>query len=173
MRQIDEKLNRLQGSNESYTFHGRDVYAYTGARLAAGVIRYDEVGPALPTEIVKIAYQHARFENGLFTGAIAVLDVQYGNVWTNIPLALLKANGITYGDQLKVTVYNKDKQVYTGTLPFVTTFSAVKAGQPVAYVNSLLQLAFGINQGSFAGKHNVGSGGNWQVSIQKITAKTK
>ncbi|MCV5605195.1 SAM-dependent chlorinase/fluorinase, partial [Escherichia coli] len=31
VRQIDEKTNRLKGSEKSYTFHGRDVYAYTGA----------------------------------------------------------------------------------------------------------------------------------------------
>lgn len=173
LRQIDEKLNRLKGSNESYTFHGRDVYAYTGARLAAGVIRYDEVGPSLPAEIEKISYQPARFENGVFSGTIPVLDVQYGNVWTNIPLALLKENGIQYGDQLKVSVFEKKKLVYSGSMPFAPTFSAVKAGQPVAYANSLLQFAFGINQGSFAGKYGVNSGSNWQVTIQKITAKTK
>ncbi|ULQ52366.1 SAM hydrolase/SAM-dependent halogenase family protein [Flavihumibacter fluvii] len=173
LRQIDEKLNRLKGSNESYTFHGRDVYAYTGARLAAGVIRYDEVGPALPPEIVKITYLPARIEKGIFSGTIPVLDVQYGNVWTNIPLALLKENGIQYGDLLKVSIFHNKKPVYTGTMPFATTFSAVKAGQPVAYANSLLQFAFGINQGSFAAKHGVSSGGNWQVTIQKITAKTK
>lgn len=31
VREIDEKANRLKGSEKSYTFHGRDVYAYTGA----------------------------------------------------------------------------------------------------------------------------------------------
>ena len=30
-RIIDESINRLQGSSESYTFHGRDVYAFAGA----------------------------------------------------------------------------------------------------------------------------------------------
>ena len=33
-REIDERVNRLPGSGDSYTFHGRDIYAYTGARLA-------------------------------------------------------------------------------------------------------------------------------------------
>src|SRR6267142_5480736 len=37
VREIDEAVNRRQDSKNSYTFHGRDVYAYTGARLAAGV----------------------------------------------------------------------------------------------------------------------------------------
>ncbi|MEG1069134.1 MAG: SAM hydroxide adenosyltransferase [Ruthenibacterium sp.] len=33
-RIIDESVNRLPNSGESYTFHGRDIYAYTGARFA-------------------------------------------------------------------------------------------------------------------------------------------
>jgi hypothetical protein len=36
LREIDEKVNRLAGSGESYTFHGRDVYAYVGARPPPG-----------------------------------------------------------------------------------------------------------------------------------------
>ena len=46
-RVIDETINRLPCSGESYTFHGRDVYAYTGARLASGIIDFEGVGPAL------------------------------------------------------------------------------------------------------------------------------
>ena len=56
VRQIDEKTNRLKGSEKSYTFHGRDVYAYTGARLASGAISYEQVGPKLPAEVVKIPF---------------------------------------------------------------------------------------------------------------------
>ena len=32
-RVIDETVNRLAGSSASYTFYGRDVYVYTGARV--------------------------------------------------------------------------------------------------------------------------------------------
>lgn len=35
VREIEERVNRLKNSELSYTFHGRDVYAYTGARLAS------------------------------------------------------------------------------------------------------------------------------------------
>src|SRR3954463_3621034 len=41
IRQIDEAVNRRRGSGKSYTFHGRDVYAYTAARLAAGAITFE------------------------------------------------------------------------------------------------------------------------------------
>src|SRR6202158_2245970 len=58
LRQIDERVNRRPGSDESHTFHGRDVFAYTGARLASGVIRFDEVGPALaPQTLIAISYR--------------------------------------------------------------------------------------------------------------------
>ena len=35
VREIDESKNRLPNSGESHTFHGRDIFAYTGARLAS------------------------------------------------------------------------------------------------------------------------------------------
>ena len=61
LRQIDERVNRRPGSDESHTFHGRDVFAYTGARLAAGVIRFDEVGPSLaPQTLIDIRVSQAR-----------------------------------------------------------------------------------------------------------------
>ena len=42
-RVIDESVNRLPNSGERYTFHGRDIYAYTGARLASGAITFEQV----------------------------------------------------------------------------------------------------------------------------------
>ena len=46
VREIDESINRLPNSGESHTFHGRDIFAYTGARLASGVIKFEEIGPS-------------------------------------------------------------------------------------------------------------------------------
>jgi len=168
LRQIDENVNRLKGSGDSYTFHGRDVYSYTGARLAAGVIRFDEVGPAISPAVERITYQPAEFKAGNFHGNIPVLDVQYGNVWTNIPFSLLQSNGIAYGDSLLVRIFHHKKPVYSGKMIFGTTFSAVKEGLPVAYINSLLNFSFGINMGSFAGKHRIASGSEWSVIIAKV-----
>ena len=98
VRQIDEILNRRKNSQESYTFHGRDVYAYTGARLAAGVISYEQVGPKLPDEVVQIPYQLAAKDGNKIKGTISILDVQYGNIWTNIPGNLFNQLGLNFGD---------------------------------------------------------------------------
>ena len=40
VREIDIKNHRLPGSERSATFHGRDLFAYTGARLASGAITF-------------------------------------------------------------------------------------------------------------------------------------
>ncbi len=56
VREIDE-ANRLKGSEKSYTFHGRDVYAYTGARLASGRLRSNRWGQELPAKVVELSYQ--------------------------------------------------------------------------------------------------------------------
>ena len=85
LREIDESINRRKGSQKSNTFHGRDVYSYTAARLASGIITFEQVGPVLPPEVISIPFQQAAIAGKTIKGNIPVLDVQYGNIWTNIP----------------------------------------------------------------------------------------
>jgi len=168
IREINEAVNRRQDSKKSYTFHGRDVYAYTAARLAAGVISFEQVGPLLAKqEVVSIPYQKAELKGSILTGTIPVLDVQYGNVWTNIPAELFQQLKIPFGGVMKVRILHQGKEVYTGEMPYTSTFGAVAVGQPLAYLNSLLQLSFALNQGDFAAVNKVGSGGQWQVEVRK------
>lgn len=169
IREIDEHINRLPGSAESYTFHGRDVYAYTGARLAGGIISFEQVGPQLdPDTLVKIAYQKADRAGNVLRGNIPVLDVNYGNVWTNIPKSLLDQLSISLGDQIKVRIYHKDKQISSLIVPFENSFGGVKAGKPLAYVNSLLNFSLALNQGDFAKHYRIQSGADWHLEIEKI-----
>jgi S-adenosylmethionine hydrolase len=167
IRQIDEVLNRRKNSQESYTFHGRDVYAYTAARLATGVISFEQVGTKLPDQIVQIPYQQALKEGNKLKGTIAILDVQYGNIWTNIGGPLFSQLGIKYGDPLHVEIFHNQDKVYTGDMPYCQTFGAVDKGQPLAYLNSLLQLSFALNQGDFAKTYSVASGSDWRVEVWK------
>jgi S-adenosylmethionine hydrolase len=169
IREIDESVNRRQDSKKSYTFHGRDVYAFTAARLAAGVITYEQVGPLLKDQsVVSINYQKAVMDGATIKGTIPVLDVQYGNVWTNIPGELFDRLGISFGGMLTVKIMHNGQVVYTGSMPYEATFGAVAVGQPLAYVNSLLQLSFALNQGNFAAVNKVGSGGDWTVEVGAV-----
>ena len=168
VRQIDEKTNRLKGSEKSYTFHGRDVYAYTGARLASGAISFEQVGPKLPAEVVTIPYQPAVVEqDGTLKGTIPILDVQYGNVWTNIDDSLLTKAGIHKGDNACIRISEGDALKYEGKAPYISSFGDVPEGQPLVYLNSLLQVSVALNMDSFAAKHQVQSGANWHISLKK------
>lgn len=167
LRQIDEAVNRRRDSQKSYTFHGRDVYAYTGARLAAGVIGFEQVGPSLPKQVVSIPYQKAAMDGKKIKGTIAILDVQYGNVWTNISGDLFQQLHPAFGDKLHAVFYHNGIKVYEEDMPYSATFGAVAVGQPLVYLNSLLQLSFALNQGSFAAAHQIGSGNDWSVEVSK------
>ena len=165
VREIDEAVNRRKGSQESYTFHGRDVYAYTGARLAAGVISFEQVGPLLPRQVVSIPYQKAVLEGKKIKGTISILDVQYGNIWTNIPGDLFQQLHPAFGKMLHVALFHDGTRLFEGDMPYCATFGAVPPGKPLAYLNSLLQLSFALNQGSFAEVHKIGSGNGWTAEV--------
>lgn len=166
LREIDEAANRRKGSQKSYTFHGRDVYAFTAARLASGLISFANVGKVLPDSVVSIPYQNAVVNGKKLRGNIAVLDVQFGNVWTNISSNLVSRLNVRYGDTLHICIFNKNNKVYDANVPYSETFGAVAKGKPLAYLNSLMQLSFALNEDSFARVHNISSGSDWSVEIE-------
>lgn len=168
VREIDEKVNRRKGSENSNTFYGRDVYAYTAARLAAGKISFEGVGKKLPQEVVSINYQEANLTNGAISGNIPVLDIQYGNVWTNIPDSLIYKAGWNYGHELTIEILYKDSSVYKSQVPLVKTFGSVPEGKPMAYFNSLMNFSLAINQGSFSNKYDIFSGPEWTIRVNSI-----
>ncbi len=169
VREIDETKNRRRGSERSYTFHGRDVYAFVGARLAAGVITFDEVGPSLPARVVSIPYERARFERGALVGTIPFLDFQFGNVWTNLDDSLFAKLGARPGDRLRVTIARAGKVMFTGEMPYARTFGDVPEGAPLLYLNSLMNVSCALNQGDFAKAHGIGCGAEWSVRVEKAS----
>ena len=170
VREIDEGSNRLAGSGRSYTFHGRDVYAYTGARLAAGVIDFEQVGKDLGQELYRIPYQPAVYEEGILRGGITILDVQYGNAWTNIGRELLEQMKLEPGGQVRVKIFQQGALVQDTEMPFANTFADVAVGQSLLYLNSLGNVALAVNQGSFAEQFRVGSGPGWIIELERHSA---
>lgn len=166
-RQIDEHRNRLPNSGESYTFHGRDVYAFTGARLASGVIDFEGVGPEIPVEsLVSLPVVEPKLEGTAARGTIDVLDIRFGSLWTNIPRELFLKTGAKYGDRLSITIENDTRTVYRNIITFAKSFADVYVGEALAYVNSLDCMAIAINQGSFARAYNIGTGNSWRIRIE-------
>ena len=167
VREIDEQINRLPRSGESYTFHGRDVYAFTGARLASGIIDFEGVGPELSVDsLTKLPIVEPYLDGTAACGTIDVLDVRFGSLWTNIPRSLFLQTGIRYGDRVSITIENDTRCVYRNIILFGRSFADVYVGEALAYVNSLDCVAVAINQGSFARAYNVGTGNSWRIRIE-------
>ena len=88
------------------------------------------MGPKLPAEVVTIPYQPAVVEqDGTLKGTIPILDVQYGNVWTNIDDSLLTKAGIHKGTT-PASGSAKGCAEIRGQGPYVSSFGDVPEGQP-------------------------------------------
>ena len=170
IREISETTNRRKNTEASYTFHGRDVYAYTGARLASGKITFEEVGPELSVDhIIELPTFNTIITDDSLTGAIDILDVRFGSLWTSITREEFLKLNIDYGQRLEVTIYNNDNLVYQNTVVYGKSFADVRIGAPIVYVNSVYPMGVAINQGSFAKAYNIGVGAQWTIELKKIS----
>jgi len=168
-RVIDEATNRLPNSGESYTFHGRDIYAYTGARLACGKIAFDQIGPLVPvSDLVSLPMILPEVKRGAVSGTIDVLDVRFGSLWTNIPRAVFMRIGVSHGERVAVRISHYDRVLYQTVMVYARSFADVNIGEPLLYVNSLDCMAAAINQGSFARAYNIGSGISWRIELSAV-----
>lgn len=167
-RIIDETINRLPNSGESYTFHGRDIYAYTGARLAAGVITFEQVGPEVEVEsVIELPVVEPTYDGEKVCGTIDVLDVRFGSLWTNISREMFLQLGVKHGSRVEISIENETRTLYRNILVYAKSFADVYVGEPLVYVNSLDCMAVAINQGSFAKAYNIGTGNKWKISVRK------
>lgn len=168
VREISEVKNRRANTEASYTFHGRDVYAYTGAKLASGIISFEEVGPELSVDrIVELPTKDTVITKDSVQGTIDILDVRFGSLWTSIEREeFLKINP-QYGERFEVTIYNNDMLVYQNQVLYGKSFADVRIGSPIIYINSVYRVGLAINQGSFSKAYNIGVGAQWSVELKK------
>lgn len=169
VHEFDEATNRLSGSEESYTFYGRDVYAYVGAKLASGLETFEDIGTKVSVDsVVELEVSNPeKHEDGSVEGTIDVLDIRFGSLWTNVPKNLFAELGIGYGERVEVTLSDDKRTVYRNTMMYMKSFAGVFVGEPLVYVNSLDCMAVAINQGSFAKAYSIGTGSNWHIIFRK------
>ena len=167
VREIDESVNRIPGSQWSHTFHGRDVYSYTGARLAAGVISFEEVGPLMEPKIIMLEELGARLEDGVLYGYVSGGTGRLGNISFSIDRHLFEDIDPAYGEMYNVVIRNNDEIAWEGSLPYTKSFGDVPLGDNLLFVNSSGATSIAVNQGNFANKYGIGSGDNWTIEIRK------
>ncbi|WIK63772.1 SAM hydrolase/SAM-dependent halogenase family protein [Gleimia hominis] len=169
LREIDEHSNRRKGSEASYTFHGRDIYAYTGARLAAGIINYEQVGRELNVEdMVRLPWDKPYRDGDTVYGNIDALDVRYGSLWTSIPRTLFNEINPEFGERFQLRVMHQGRVMHSNQMIYAPSFAAVEVGESLIYVNSLDRMAAAINRGSYARAFNIDTGSAWHVSLTHV-----
>lgn len=170
MREIDETVNRRPGTRDLHTFHGRDVYSYTGARLAAGIIDIEGVGPLLEPKIMRLDYQKPKIlDGGAVVGNLIHVEVPFGNIVTNIPTSMLEELGFTAKNDalVHVQVSRRDDIIFDQGIPFASSFGFVEKDEPLLYSDSLRTIGLAINSGSFAKKYGVDAGQEWAIQIRE------
>ncbi len=165
---IEENAYRRKGSEDSYTFHGRDLYAFVGAQLAAGHLRFNGLGQIYPpAQMVRLAYQKAELSGNTIKGTIPVLDPNYGNAWSNISRSMM-LTAYPKSRKYRVVIARAGRKHFEGTLPLVDTFAGVAKGAPLLYFNSLLNLSVALNQANFAERYGIKGGPDWTITVSPV-----
>lgn len=167
VREIDESVNRIPGSEWSHTFHGRDVYSYTGARLAAGVISFEEVGPLMKPQVIMLEELGARLDYGVLHGYVTGGTGRLGNISFSIDRHLFEEINPEYGEMYDVVIRNRDEVAWQGSLPYARSFGDVPLGENLLFINSSGETSIAVNQGNFANKYGIGEGDSWTIEIKK------
>lgn len=168
VREIDESVNRLKSTRGTSVFHGRDLFGYTAARLASGIIDFEGVGPAYPVEeIVEHPIAEPKISDGKAKGIFEIKDPNFGNAWTNIPLEDFERAGFSYGDTLHVTICHGGEKIFEKDVLFEKTFGFVAISEPIIYNNELMKVSLAVSQGNFCEKYHVDFGPDWTVTFTK------
>lgn len=170
VREIDESVNRLRGKRTEgvAVFHGRDLFGYTAARLASGIIDFEGVGPEYPVEeIVEHDILEPTVEEGRAEGILEINDPNFGNLWTNIPLNKFRESGFAYGDHINVIIRQEGKKVFEEKVLFHQSFGFAEKGAPMIYNNEMMKVALAVSRGNFCERYQVSYGPEWTVEFTK------
>lgn len=171
IREIDESVNRYPGTEEVSVFHGRDIFAYTAARLAAGVITFEQVGPSYPVEEAVIFEQdliQAKVEGTTVEGVVSSVSDPFGSIALNILSKDFKAAGYAHGDKVMVTLKKNGQVYFSKEVLYQKSFGFVAVGEEILFDSSTNYIELGINQGNFKEVYQVGAGSEYTFTFQKM-----
>ena len=166
VRLIDESANRLHREDNGAVsiFHGRDLFGYCAARLASGIISYEEVGPAYDvSEIVT----HEILEPSVFEdrieGMFEINDPNFGNLWTNITLKDFLDAGFRMGDRVHTLIYYRDEKVFDDRIPYFDSFGKAEGNSVMIYNNEINKMGLAKVRGSLCEDLGLGYGEDYKV----------
>jgi S-adenosylmethionine hydrolase len=147
-----ERLNVRELTNEnlwlrehSATFHGRDLFAPTAAKLAAGTIGWADLGPPVIDVVPLPILKAVQSQEGRWQGIVLSVD-RFGNVITNLP------SRIGLSPKFVMTAAGREIR------RFHLTFGEAGPGEVFVYGGSSGYYEIGMNQQSAAAHLGIGPG---------------
>lgn len=169
VRTIDETKHRLESTRPVSIFHGRDLFAFCAAKLASGIISFEEVGPLYPVdEIVEHEMIMPEAKGGLVSGMLENADRRFGLVCTNVPFKMFEGEGISRGDMVETLIRHRDREIFRKTIPYEPGFGFVKPGEDLVMIGETLRMQIGRNLGNLCAELNPGAGPDWTVAFRKV-----
>lgn len=166
IRQIDETINRLHREDNGAVsiFHGRDLFGYCAARLASGIITYEEVGPKYDlSEIIRFDLIEANIYKDRIEGMFEINDPNFGNLWTNIYLDQFKEFGFKIGDNVHTIIYHNDEVVFDKVIPYYDSFGKAPNHSVMIYNNELNKMGVAEVVGNLCKDYNLNYGVEYKV----------
>lgn len=165
VRVIDETVNRLHREDNGAVsiFHGRDLFGYCAARLASGIISYEEVGPSYDvSEIVRHEIYEAKIFDDRIEGMFEINDPNFGNLWTNVLLNDFKKM-FRMGENVHTVIYKNEEKVFDEKIPYFDSFGKAKAGSVMIYNNEINKMGLAEVTGNLCEDHHLSYGEEYKV----------
>jgi len=167
IREIDDK-HRFPTTRDVSIFHGRDLFAYVAAKLASGVITYEQVGPEYPVEeIILVPYARPVVKDGVISGMLTHSSAHFGLVDTNIPYKWMEENGILHGDIVNVKLLHRGKPVFDRDVLHHKSFGYVPEGEPVLVCSETQHMLIALNRRNIVTEYDLKDGPDYTMEIRK------
>ncbi|XBX10743.1 SAM-dependent chlorinase/fluorinase (plasmid) [Enterocloster clostridioformis] len=167
IREIDEMRNRYNDTRDVHTFHGRDLFAYCAARLASGIIAYEEVGEAYPVEtIVRHEIYGAEVSDRYAKAYIQSYD-PFGSAELSVLNVDFAKTGFKHGDLTEITITCGGKEVFREKVPYERSFGYVPVGENLIFNDLASFVTIAANQAYFAKKYHLDKEKEYVVEIRE------
>ncbi|HPW53391.1 MAG TPA: SAM-dependent chlorinase/fluorinase [Erysipelotrichaceae bacterium] len=171
VREIDTTVNRYKGTEDVSVFHGRDIFAYTAARLASGIISFEQVGASYPVEEIVVEdyiYLRAKVADNNIKGIVTSVSDPFGSIIFNVLTKDFNQVGYSHGDIVHVEIVHNDKVYFKDDVLYEKSFGYVDLNKPVLYNSSSNYISIGLNQNNFRDIYQIKDGKDWLVKLSKL-----
>lgn len=167
IREIDEETNRRDETRDVSVFHGRDLFSYCAAKLAAGIITFEEVGSEYSiAEILKHPIHKSHVELGYVKTQITGFD-PFGSAELSVTNKAFENSYFSHGDLLNITVKTEDTTIFNKDVLYHQSFGFVDFGEEILFNDLASFVTLGCNQASFFKKYNLSLSTTYTVEIEK------